>query len=219
MASAPPSNCSRVLIRTWTMQPGLRKTHARVTLQFKIKAKKRRGKWHLRLEIAMYKCLKTSPLLATNLDTCLEKEIVNCLPAGRKVLRVDGTTLNGHRHVFWSAAVKCPSPEIFVACFSFLKWHWMSLYECFGLWPKCLRAICPSTCRMRRSHDAKCDLLIVENISNCTLFVVWLIREQVSALFSFNKGHKGPNYVHWSVPAYLIAWLQWVQCNIHFPKI
>ena len=158
MASGPPSNCSRVLIRTWTMQPGLRKTHARVTLQFKIKAKKRRGKWHLRLEIAMYKCLKTSPLLATNLDTCLEKEIVNCLPAGRKVLRVDGTTLNGHRHVFWSAAVKCPSPEIFVACFSFLKWHWMSLYECFGLWPKCLRAICPSTCRMRRSHDTQCDL-------------------------------------------------------------
>ena len=158
MASAPPSNCSGVLIRTWTMQPGLRKTHARVTLQFKIKAKKRRGKWHLRLEITMYKCLKTSPLLATNLDTCLEKEIVNCLWAGRKVLRVDGTTLNGHRHVFWSAAVKCPSPEIFVACFSFLKWHWMSLYECFGLRPKCLRAICPSTCRMRRSHDAKCDL-------------------------------------------------------------
>ena len=121
MASAPPSNCRRVLIRTWTMQPGLRKTHARVTLQFKIKAKKRRGKWHLRLEITIYKCLKTSPLLATNLDTCLEKEIVNCLWAGRKVLRVDGTTLNGHRHVFWSAAVKCPSPEIFVACFSFLK--------------------------------------------------------------------------------------------------
>ena len=80
------------------------------------------GEWHLRLEITMYKCLKTSPLLAaTNIDTCLEKEIVNCISAGRKVLRVDGTTLNGHRHVFWSAAVKCPSPEIFVACFSFLK--------------------------------------------------------------------------------------------------
>ena len=130
------------------------------------------GEWHLRLEITMYKCLKTSPLpAATNIDTCLEKEIVNCISAGRKVLRVDGTTLNGHRHVFWSAAVKCPSPEIFLGCFSFLKWHWMSLYECFGLRPKCLRAICPSTCRMRRSHDAQCDLLSIENISNGTLFV------------------------------------------------
>ena len=103
------------------MQPGLRKTHARVTLQFKIKAKKRWGNGTLRLEIAKYKCLKTYPMLATNLDTCLEKEIVSCISAGRKVLRVDGTTLNGHRHVFWSAAVKCPSPEIFVGCFSFLK--------------------------------------------------------------------------------------------------
>ena len=169
MASALPSNWSRVLIRTRTMQPGLRKTHARVTLQFKIKAKKRWGNGTLRLEIAKYKCLKTYPMLATNLDTCLEKEIVSCISAGRKVLRVDGTTLNGHRHVFWSAAVKCPSPEIFVGCFSFLKWHWMSLYECFGLRPKCLRAICPSTCRMRRSHDAQCDLSSIENISNCKL--------------------------------------------------
>ena len=53
MASAPPSNCSRVLIRIWTMQPGLRKTHARVTLQFKIKAKKRwgNGTWDYDIQV------------------------------------------------------------------------------------------------------------------------------------------------------------------------
>ena len=63
----------------------------------------------------------------------------------------------------------------------------MSLYECFGLRPKCLRAICPSTCRMLRSHDAQCDLSSIENISN--LHIVCL---------SDSSGNK---YLHFSALA------------------